>query len=159
MENIYAQHAKLVYGFLLSKCKDANLAEELTQETFLQAIKSFDSYNGTCKISVWLCQIAKHLLYQHWSKHRDTVSLSSLEWEIPDTVNLEQLVIDRIELEEIKIRINELPENMRKVLFFRVAQNMSFREIGEIMEKSENWARVTFFRAKELLKDRRMEYE
>lgn len=153
MEKIYMQHAKLVYGFLLSKCKDVNVAEELTQETFLQAIKSFDSYNGTCKISVWLCQIAKHLLYQYWSKHKDTVSLSTIDWEIASSVDLEKLVINRMELEDIKKEINKLPENMRKVLFFRVSQNMSFKEIGGIMGKSENWARVTFFRAKELLKD------
>ena len=159
MEKIYTQNAKLVYGFLLSKCKDAHVAEELTQETFLQALKSFDSYNGTCKISVWLCQIAKHLLYQYWSKHKDTISLSSVDWEIPNSVNLEQLVMNRMEIEDIRTKINELPENMRKVVFFRISQNLSFKEIGEIMEKSENWARVTFFRAKELLKDRRMEYE
>jgi len=159
MEKIYMQHAKLVYGFLLSKCNDIHVAEELTQETFLQAIKSFDSYNGSCKISVWLCQIAKHLLYQHWSKHKETISLSNVDWEIPNNVDLEKLVISRMELEDVRKEISNLPENMRKVLFFRVSQNMSFKEIGEIMGKSENWARVTFFRAKELLKNRRMEYE
>ena len=159
MEEIYMQNAKLVYGFLLSKCGDSNVAEELTQETFLQAIKCFDSYNGSCKLSVWLCQIAKHLLYQYWAKHKETVPLSDIDWELSDQTDLEKLVIARMELAEVKAGIRELPENMRKVLFFRASLNMPFREIGEMIGKSENWARVTFFRAKEILKDRRMSDE
>lgn len=156
MEKIYMQNAKLVYGFLLSKCNNPSIAEELTQETFLQAIKCIDTYNGSCKMSVWLCQIAKHLLYRYWARHRDVISLSEVDWEISSNLDLEKLVIDRMELEEVRERIRELPENMRKVLFFRAVQDMSFKEIAEITDKSENWARVTFFRAKELLKDRRM---
>lgn len=159
MEEIYMQNAKLVYGFLLSKCRDSNVAEELTQETFLQAIKCFDTYNGECKISVWLCQIAKHLLYQYWSKHKETISFSEVDWEISNDVDLEKLVIARMELADVREKMKALPENMRKVLFFRASQDMSFKEIGEIMGRSENWARVTFFRAKEILKDRRMEDE
>ena len=65
MEQIYRQHARTVYRFLLAQCGDAGLAEELTQETFYQALRSIDRYDGSCKLSVWLCQIARHLWYQH----------------------------------------------------------------------------------------------
>ncbi len=65
MKEIFRQNAKTVYGFLYSLCKDENLAEDLTQETFLKAIESIHRFDGSCKISTWLCQIAKHLLYQH----------------------------------------------------------------------------------------------
>lgn len=70
MSRLYQQHAQTVYKFLLAQCRDAHLAEELTQETFYQAIRSVDRFNGSCKVSVWLCQIAKHLWYQHLRKHR-----------------------------------------------------------------------------------------
>lgn len=156
MEKIYKQNAKLVYGFLLSKCNNPSIAEELTQETFLQAIKCIDTYNGSCKMSVWLCQIAKHLLYRYWAKHKDVLSLSEVEWEISGDEDLEKIVIDRMELEEVREGIKRLPENMRKVVYFRVARDMTFKEIGELLDRSENWARVTFFRAKDILKDRRM---
>ena len=68
MSAIYQQHAQTVYKFLLAQCRDPDLAEELTQETFYQAVRSADRFDGGCKVSVWLCQIAKHLWYQHLRK-------------------------------------------------------------------------------------------
>ena len=70
MNDIYRRHAQTVYKFLLAQCHDADLAEELTQETFYQAIRSIGRFDGSCKVSVWLCQIAKHLWYQHLRKRR-----------------------------------------------------------------------------------------
>ena len=61
METVYRRHAQTVYKFLLSQCHSAQMAEELTQETFYQAVRSIDRFDGSCKVSVWLCQIAKHL--------------------------------------------------------------------------------------------------
>lgn len=68
LHEAYARHARTVYRFLLSQCGDADLAEELTQETFYRAVRSIGRYNGACKLSTWLCQIAKHLFYQHVRK-------------------------------------------------------------------------------------------
>jgi len=155
MEEMYRQNAKIVYGFLFSKCRDPVLAEDLTQETFLRAILNINSYDGTCKLSVWLCQIAKHMLYQYWQKHKKTVSLNEGDWELVSDLDLERLVMAHCELEEVKKEIRRLPENMRMVVFFRASLEMPFREIGEIMGKTENWARVTFYRAKEILKEKR----
>lgn len=70
MDELYREYSKIVYHFLLSLCHDAQLAEELTQETFLQAFLSLDRFDNSCKVSVWLCQIAKHLFYQHLRKTR-----------------------------------------------------------------------------------------
>ena len=61
LDTVYRQHAQTVYKFLLSQCRDPQTAEELTQETFYQAVRSIDRFDGSCKVSVWLCQIAKHL--------------------------------------------------------------------------------------------------
>ena len=70
MNEIYRRHAQTVYRFLLSQCRNADLAEELTAETFYQAVRSIGRYDGSCKVSVWLCQIAKHLWYRHLEKHK-----------------------------------------------------------------------------------------
>ncbi len=152
MEELYKENAALVYHFLLSKCRDSDVAEDLTQETFLQAIKSIDSYDGSCKISVWLCQIAKHLLYQYWAKHKKNVPLQEEDWIISDEPGVERQVLAREELLNVFGKLHQLPVNMREVVYLRIAGDLSFREIGRIMERSENWARVTYFRAKELLK-------
>lgn len=77
MDELYRQNEKIVYYFLYKKCGDRQLAEDLTQETFLQAYESIGRFDGSCKISVWLCQIAKHLLYRHWEKHRHEVPLET----------------------------------------------------------------------------------
>lgn len=68
MEEIYMEHAKTVYGFLLTKVHDSDLAEELTQETFFRAINSIKNFNGDCSISTWLCAIAKNVWREHVKK-------------------------------------------------------------------------------------------
>lgn len=152
MEELYKENADLVYHFLLSKCRDADLAEDLTQETFLQAIMSIDNYNGTCKMSVWLCQIAKHLLYRHWEKRKEHIPLEEADWMLSDGTEVERQILAREELLDVLGRFHKLPVNMREVVYLRVSGDLSFKEIGRIMGRSENWARVNFFRAKELLK-------
>lgn len=152
MEELYKENAAQVYHFLLSKCKDKALAEDLTQETFLQAIKSIKSFNGDCKISVWLCQIAKHLLYQHWAKRKENVPLEEDDWMVSDGTDVERQILAREELLDVLGRLHQLPANMREVVYLRISGDLSFKEIGQIMGKSENWARVNFFRAKEQLK-------
>lgn len=152
MEELYKENAALVYHFLLAKCEDSQVAEELTQETFLQAIRSADRYNGSCKMSVWLCQIAKHLLYQYWRKQKINVPLEEEDRMLSEEPGVERQVLAREELLEVLGRLHRLPVNMREVVYLRITGDLSFREIGRIMGKSENWARVNFFRAKELLK-------
>ena len=80
MNQVYRQHAQTVYKFLLAQCRNPDLAEELT---FYQAVRSVDRFDGTCKVSVWLCQIAKHLWYQHLRKHRREVPLPEERPEAP----------------------------------------------------------------------------
>lgn len=74
IEEIYQNHAQTVYKYLLSLTHQADLAEELTQETFYQAIRSIDRFDGSCKITTWLCAIAKNqffFLSEKTSAYRD----------------------------------------------------------------------------------------
>ena len=161
MEELYKENAKIVYHFLYSRCHDAQLAEDLTQETFLRAYQSLERYNGDCKVSVWLCQIAKHLLYQYWQKNRHEIPLElELEEEKAATdSDTEHQVLTRIELLQVLKDMQKLPEQMREVMYLRIAGDLSFKEIGEIMGRSENWSRVTFYRGKERLLKGRMKDE
>lgn len=148
MEQIYKQHAKTVYGFLLSKTRDADLAEELTQETFFQAVKGIERFKGDCNVSTWLCAIAKNLYFQHRKElvkeHR--LAENATEAESESFFDVPPPGWDQI---EILKAIHTLKEPMREVVYLRLASNLNFRQIGEIMDKSENWARVTFYRGKE----------
>ena len=94
LDAVYRQHAQTVYKFLLSQCRDPQTAEELTQETFYQAVRSIDRFDGSCKVSVWLCQIAKHLWYQHLRKTNRETELPE-EAELPLVPSAEEETVSR----------------------------------------------------------------
>ncbi|MGI6450018.1 MAG: RNA polymerase sigma factor [Desulfitobacteriia bacterium] len=149
MEQIYKVYAKQVYKYLFSLSQNEQLAEELTQETFYRALKSYHTYNGTCKIYVWLCQIGKHLWYQTLAKNK-RAQLTELSPEIPAVEHSleDKLILSAGKMDLFK-KLHLLPEPMREVMYLRLTGEFSFREIGEILGRDENWARVTFYRGKQ----------
>lgn len=155
MEEIYMKHGKMIYGFLLTRTRDPGLAEELTQETFYQAVRSADRFDGSCKVSTWLCQIAKHLFYQHVRKRSREEPLPEEDDGLPPLPSAEAEAIDRDGQLSLLRRIHALPEPGREVVYLRTFGGLSFREIGEVLGRTETWARVTFYRSKEQLKKRR----
>ncbi len=150
MEELYKQNANIVYHFLYTRCKDEALAEELLQDTFLKAFESMERFDGSCKISTWLCQIARHLLYQHWEREKK-VPFAELTEEVPARSDTEQQVLHKVELSEVMDALERLPVDVAQVVKLRAMSELSFKEIGAVLGKSENWARVTFFRAKKQL--------
>ena len=148
MEEIYQAHARTVYKFLLSQCHDADLAEELTQETFYQAVRSIDRFNGSCKVSVWLCQIAKHAWLTHCRRQRRREPEPELREEGP-----EERLAEKETAMEVHQVLHSLPEPYREVFALRVLGELSFREIGALFQKTESWARVTFHRARLKIKE------
>lgn len=148
MEEIYQQYARTVYRYLFSLAHDPDLAEELTQETFCQAIRSIDRYDQSCKLSTWLCAIAKNVLHTHRRKHPPTEPIEDQPLQTP-SAEAEAISADaRLSLMR---KLHALPEPYREIVYLRALGNLSFREIGELLGRTENWARVTFYRAKEKL--------
>lgn len=127
MDEIYRRHARTVYKFLLAQCRDPDLAEELTQETFYQAVRSIHRFDGSCKLSVWLCQIAKHLWYRHLRKHRRESGLETApEGAAPSA---EDGLMEREGRLALLRLIHRLPELQREVVYLRAFGGLSFREI------------------------------
>ena len=151
LEQIYRNHARTVYKFLLSQCHDEALAEELTQETFYQAVRSIDRFDGTCKISVWLCQIAKHLWYQHLRKAKRETPMAEPD-DLQTVSSAESELLSREGHLDLLKQIHQLPDPAREVVYLRAFGGLSFREIGDVLGKTETWSRVTFYRSKERLK-------
>ena len=152
MEQIYQAHARTVYKFLLSQCHDADLAEELTQETFCQALRQLDSFRGDCAPQTWLCAIAKRLWYGELSRRGQTALLEEGALEslpAPDDPALEaERREDRLRLYQA---IQKLDADTREVIYLRISGELSFRDIGTILGRTEVWARVRFYRGKEEL--------
>lgn len=154
MDSIYREHAATVYKFLLAQCGSEQLAEELTQETFYQAVRCIGRYDGSCKLSTWLCQIAKHLWYRQL-RHARREAPSEDPWQqtqVPTAPAPDDAVQMRWQHMQLLRSIHVLPEPSREVVYLRVFGELSFAEIGDVMGKSENWARVTFYRSKEKLR-------
>lgn len=152
MEQIYQEHAQSVYGFLLLRTHDSQLAEELTQETFYQALRCVEKFDGSCKVSTWLCAIAKKVLLKYWQKNKvATVSLADNEVIRAEEANAEEIFLAEENKMELMAKVHQLPQAMKEVIYLRLAADLSFKQIGEIMNKTEVWARVTFYRGKEKL--------
>ena len=151
LEELYAQNARIVYRYLCSLCRDERLAEDLMQETFLQAWKSIERFDGSCRISSWLCQIAKHLLYRHYQKSRREIPAEPQEGWMVENASPSDRAAAKQELLEVFREMQKLPAHTREVIYLRITGELTFREIGEIMGRTENWARVTFYRGKETL--------
>ena len=154
IEKIYEEYFETVNKYLFCLTHNNDISEELTQETFYKAVKKIDTYKGECKISVWLCQIAKNLWYDEYRKNKKIVNTEDnylLNLQALDT--LEEQVISNDEKISLYKKMQLLDDKTREVMYLRITGELSFKEIGIILNKTENWARVTFYRGKNQLKE------
>jgi len=150
-KHIYNQYFREVYSFVLLLSRNEKIAEEITQETFFKALKNIDTFKGNCKLSVWLCQIAKNTYFTYLDKQKkfDTN-------EIPEQVSqksMEEMILRKEDNFRLHKVLHHLEEPYKEVFTLRVFGELSFKEISEIFEKTESWARVTFHRAKRKIRD------
>lgn len=153
MEQIYKQYFETVNKYLFCLTHSNDISEELTQETFYKAIKKIDTFKGDCKISVWLCQIAKNSWYDYCKKNKKIIKNEEWLLEILEENSTEKEIISNDEKMLLYKKLQKLNEKMREVVYLRITGELSFKEIGIILNKTENWARVTFYRAKNQLKE------
>lgn len=158
LEEIYSNYFKDVYLFIYSLSKDPHISEDLTSETFVKAIKSIESFKGNCDIKVWLFQIAKNSYYTYIRKRKNLVVLDSVP-EKKDDFDIEKSVFSSEESMRIHEILHNLPEPYKEVFSLRVFGELSFRQIGNLFGKTDNWACVTFHRAKnKIRKEMRRDY-
>ncbi|MCR5641399.1 MAG: RNA polymerase sigma factor [Lachnospiraceae bacterium] len=141
----------LVFGYLLTITNgNRDLAEDLTQETFLRAIKNSKNFKGQSKVSTWLCQIAKYTFWQHLEKQNKykQVPLDDALLNVSTGELIEEIYIREESNRALYEGIEKLDGLTRDVMFYRLMGELSFKEIGELLDKTENWARVTFYRGK-----------
>lgn len=155
MEEIYKKHSNLVYRYLYSLCSDSNLAEELTQETFYKAIKGIDKFHNECQISTWLCKIAKNIWIDYLKKKKDIISIDEDNYieSLITNNTFENDIEDKNNVMQLYKSIHKLDDSTREVFYLRINGELSFKEIGEIMNKSEEWARIVFYRGKIKIKE------
>lgn len=153
IEEIYKQYSKTVYKYVFC-LTDGNhdLTEEITQETFVIAVEKINEFQGNCKISVWLCQIAKFLWYKELKKKKKFQGIEEIE-TLKNFPEIEDALIEKEERLQLFKSIQNLDEKTKDVMYLRLMGNLSFNEIAEVLGKTSNWARVTYYRGKEKIKE------
>lgn len=152
LEAIFNSYFKDVYLFIYSLSKDKYIADDLTSETFFKVINSIDNFKGNCDIKVWLFQIAKNSYYSYVRKNKNLVNLDSVH-EIEDDNDVEKSVYSSEESMKIHEIIHDLSEPYKEVFSLRVFGELSFKQIGNLFGKTDNWACVTFHRAKNKIRE------
>lgn len=150
-DKIYSEYFSEVYKFVLSLCQNKLLAEEVTQETFFKALKKIDSFKGECKLGTWLCKIAKNTFYSYAQKNNSQVDYP-LEIIMSDE-NIEERFTDKETAYTIHKVLHNLNEPYKEVFWLRTFGELSFAQIATLFNKTENWARVTYYRAKIMIKE------
>ncbi len=154
IEKVYEEYFETVYKYLFCLTHNSDLSEKLTQETFYRAVQKIGSFKEECKISVWLCQIAKNLWYDEIKKDKKINKANEEELGlITSNENLEEIVISNEEKMKLYRKMQKLDELTREVIYLRITGELSFKEIGTILNKTENWARVTFYRGKNKMRE------
>ena len=151
-QEVYNLYFRDVYRYALSLCRNESVAEEITQETFFKALAKLDSFDGRCKVSVWLCQIAKNTYISicRRNKHLENNSHAELT---PSNGNIEEIIFDKETAFAIHKVLHTLEEPYKEVFSLRTFGELSFKQIAELFKKTETWARVTYHRARLKIKE------
>lgn len=149
MEAIYQAYFDDVYRFLLRLSGNEYIAQEVTAQTFFQAMNHLEQFRGSCQMQSWLCQIAKNTYYSYPRKHKHEVNEIAYDYEAP--VHLEQMLLEKETSMELHEILHTISEPYKEVFMLRVFGELSFKQIGHLFAKTENWACVTYHRARKII--------
>jgi len=148
---IYRQYGRAVHYYLLSLSHDELLAEELTQETMCRAIMNIGAFRGECKLSVWLCQIAKNLYSEAQKKRGRTVSMEETGIPEPAGRDIAEELSDGDTAQRILRHLHELEDPYKEVFMLHALGDVPLTQVSRLFGKSDSWARVTYYRAKTMI--------
>ncbi len=152
-EQVFLENRAFIYKYLYTLCREGDLAEELTQETFFRAYINLPSLRQESAIPVWLCRIAKNTYFAWYGRQKRYAPLDGAE-QLPGGPEPERLYLQKELTREALEALEQLTEPYKKVLILSIFGELSLKEISEIFGKSESWARVTFYRGKQKLLER-----
>mgnify|MGYP003540754350 FL=1 len=150
LEQIYRELQPKIYAYFYIKTSNSAIAEDLTQDVFYEAAKSIHTYRGEAALSTWLFHIANNLLKKYYRKKSYEKSLAS-KMEAQPSITLfttEQLIEIKDESKRLLSKIEQLGPPFKDIVLLRIIGELSFKEIGELLELSENYVRVNFHRQK-----------
>lgn len=147
-DEIYKENYQLVYKYLLSLTHNEDISEELTEETFYRATINISKFRNNSKLSTWLCKIAKNLWIDEIKRRKKVVEIDD-----KDVIITEDVFLEKEERMQLFKSIQKLDSLTRDVIYLKIKGDLSYKEIAEIMNTTETWVRVTFYRGKEKIKE------
>lgn len=154
-EQIYRDYFNDVFLYIRRLSNNEHIAEEITSETYYKAMRSIDNFRGDCDICVWLCQIAKNCYYSYLKKAGRVDSIEDID---PLNVSaqdetVEERLVRQDEAMQIQKILHDVPDPYKEVFMWRVFAELSYKQIGQLFGKSENWACVTYHRARNMIRE------
>lgn len=156
-EKIYDTYFDDVYLYVRRLSGNEHVAEEIASETFFKAMSSIKNFRGECDIRVWLCQIAKNSYFSYLKKNGKTIGFDDVKLQDladPNALLLRKIPNEKEDIRQAQKAVHTLPELYREVFMWRVFADLSFKQIGELFHKTDNWACVTYHRARKMIKSR-----
>lgn len=155
-DQIYSTYFKPVYLYVMQLSGSEHIAEEITSETFFKAINSMDSFRGDCDMRVWLCQIAKNTYFSYLKKNKKVLSIdeSDLQNVVDPDACIDVQIGEQEEARLIRKILHDMSDPYKEVFMWRVFGELSFKEIADLYGKTDNWACVTYHRARKMIQNR-----
>ncbi len=144
----FERTTSLFFRFLMKLCGDVSLAEELTQETFFRAYMNLSGLRDEKKVSAWLCQIAKNTYFAWFHEQKRSKPMMQM-LTIDSTPDIAELFEEKELAGRAFSFLHALEEPYKEVFILSVFGGLSLKDISAMFGKSESWARVTYYRAKQ----------
>ena len=153
-EDLYKAQGKPVYRFLLALTGDPHQAEELLQETFYQAFLHIDRFEGRSSLYTWLCRIGKNAWLRECRRRSRYADTPYEELKLTDpTPTPEEATLHREQTQHLRRAVLKLEDPQREVFILHAYGGLKLKEIAALHQKSESWARVTYFRARKTIQE------
>jgi len=164
------KYRRPMLSFMYRMARNTAAAEDLAQEVFLRVYRSRESYEASAKFTTWLYRIATNLAVNHARDTRHerpevTVSLDEQDEESGSTLELpdgnltaEQVMVRRERMLAIRSKVEALPEQQRLAVIMHKYQQMDYKQIAEVLKKSESATKSLLFRAYETLREQLKEF-
>lgn len=154
IEKIYREYFRDVFLYIRALSGNESIAEEITQETFIKAMNHLETFDGQKDIRAWLFVIARNTYFRYCRRNKiyaDSDFPEDVRDEAPEV--LEQM-IKKETVQNLRHAANLIPEPYRQVFHLRIYGELSFEQIGNCYQKSAGWARVTYHRARQMIRSK-----
>ncbi len=149
-EKVFQENQSLIFRYLMKLCGNESLAEELTQETFFRAYMNLTGLRKEEKVTVWLCQIAKNTYFAWYNEYKKLQPLDEID-QSGNNQDLAEAFVEKELSANAYACLHKMDEPYKEVFMLYVFGGLSLKNISSLFGKSESWARVTFYRAKQKL--------